>query len=171
MPSHNKNNLHPRLVRKRSWPKKFKNPEDPERTEQMQHLRTRTRVCGETTGSLCSPCLQPAVLMQGPTGSARARDLADCCVAPIKSSFLSAGTSVTFTPRLSLKRLLNQFLGECEPVSLACSALWDGSGACPHYIPGLSTSRTRMTRDEICEAPSTVSAREEVQGKCCLPSL
>ena len=75
--------------------------------------------------------------MQGPTGNTRARDLADSCVVPIESSFLSAGTSVTFTPRLSLKQLLNQFLGECEPVSLACSALWGWEWCLSPLYPGI----------------------------------
>ena len=177
MPSHSKNNLYQRPVRKWYWSMQFRNPGGPEPTGLMQHPSTRTQVFVETTGSLCSPYLQPVVLTQRPTGNTTCvlETQLIPAVAPIKSSFLSAGISVTFTPCLSQKQLRNPFPRKCEPASFARSGLW-GCECClspfyPQGCPHLVGVVLRMTGDEICKSLSTVPDREEVQGKCWFPSL
>lgn len=65
MPSHSKNKLYQKPVRKYYWPMRSRSPEDPESTELRQHRSTRTQVLVETGAAsaprICNLCAPKAV--------------------------------------------------------------------------------------------------------------
>lgn len=139
MPSHSKNKLYQKPVRKYYWPMRSRSPEDPESTELRQHRSTRTQVLVETGAAsaprICNLCAPKAVLTGNTTRVPETR--LTPAVAPIKSSCLSPGTSVTFAPRQSQKQLLHQLPREWEPdISFACSGLWGWAWCLAHSTPG-----------------------------------
>ena len=155
------NNLHlysldQKLVRKCSGSVKPSHPRGPASTGWC------ASICWEAGpwGQLQAKPLLPTPATHGPGAETLGkwhvctRGPADSWVAPIKSSSLSAGTSVTFTPCLSQKQLLNQFPREWEPdVSFAWLGLWGLEvSPVPILFPGLCVSSRDVLRGQDMES-------------------